>query len=222
MNSLYYLALLEQKPRALEQAAPLQEWAAHAFFERLRRLLEARMDKRGRKEYMQILQLLETFSIGQVDYSMGQAHHLCVLSFDAIKHLVMPVTISVFSGRLHGCGKPASEAAYERLHRAVNRNHRGCTASYVPFTAIGAELLCEIFSRRYEHGATLMTSNLPFDEWISVLGSEQLTCVLLEIPTYHVHILEMNGASYRLATSTKRQQRHAKSNISFEKRGTNP
>ncbi len=46
---------------------------------------------------------------------------------------------------------------------------------YVPFTAIGAELLCEIFSRRYEYGATLVKANLPFDEWISVLGSERLT-----------------------------------------------
>ncbi len=88
---------------------------------------------------------------------------------------------------------------------------------YVPFTAIGAELFCEIFSRRYEHGATLVTANLPFDEWTSVLGSEWLTGALLERPTYHVHILEMNGEAYRLATSKKQQQRYAKPNISSEK-----
>ena len=76
---------------------------------------------------------------------------------------------------------------------------------YVPFTAIGAELLFEVFSRRYEHGATLVTSNLPFDEWTSVLGSERLTGALLDRLTHHVHILEMNGDSYRLATSKKRQ-----------------
>ncbi|WP_292982795.1 ATP-binding protein, partial [Nitrosomonas sp.] len=50
----------------------------------------------------------------------------------------------------------------------------------VPFTAVGAELLFEVFSRRYEHGATLVTSNLPFDEWTSVLGSERLTGALLD------------------------------------------
>lgn len=46
---------------------------------------------------------------------------------------------------------------------------------YVPFTAVGAELLFEIFSCRYEQGATLVTSNLPFDEWTSVLGSLKLS-----------------------------------------------
>ena len=75
---------------------------------------------------------------------------------------------------------------------------------YVPFTAVGAELLFEVISRRYENGATLLTSNLPFDEWTSVFGSERLTGALLNRLTHHVHILEMNGASYRLATSQKR------------------
>lgn len=84
---------------------------------------------------------------------------------------------------------------------------------YVPFTAIGAELLFEVFSRRYEHGATLVTSNLPFDEWTSVLGSERLTGALLDRLTHHVHILEMNGESYRLATSKKRQRPAVKSRL---------
>lgn len=77
---------------------------------------------------------------------------------------------------------------------------------YVPFTAVGSELLFEVFSRRYEHSSTLVTSNLPFDEWTSVLGSERLTGVLLDRLTHHVHILEMNGESYRLAASKKRQK----------------
>jgi DNA replication protein DnaC len=80
---------------------------------------------------------------------------------------------------------------------------------YVPFTAVGSELLFEVFSRRYEHGATLVTSNLPFDEWTSVFGSERLTGALLDRLTHHVHILEMNGESYRLATSRKRAKKTA-------------
>ena len=80
---------------------------------------------------------------------------------------------------------------------------------YVPFTAVGAELLFEVFSRRYERGATLVTSNLPFDEWTSVFGSERLTGALLDRLTHHVHILEMNGESYRLATSKKRARKSA-------------
>ena len=69
---------------------------------------------------------------------------------------------------------------------------------YVPLSATGAELLFEVFSQRYERGSTLVTSNLPFDEWTTVFGAERLTGALLDRLTHHVHILEMNGESYRL------------------------
>lgn len=78
---------------------------------------------------------------------------------------------------------------------------------YVPFTAVGSELLFEVLSRRYEQGSTMLTSNLPFDEWTSVFGSERLTGALLDRLTHHVHILEMNGDSYRLASSQKRARK---------------
>jgi DNA replication protein DnaC len=77
---------------------------------------------------------------------------------------------------------------------------------FVPLSKSGAELLFEIVSQRYERGATLVTSNLPFDEWTEVMGSERLTGALLDRLTHHVHILEMNGESYRLKAS--RRQRH--------------
>ena len=63
----------------------------------------------------------------------------------------------------------------------------------------------EVFSHRYERGATLVTTNLPFDEWTEVFGSERLTGALLDRLTHHVHILEMNGDSYRLNQSRRRQ-----------------
>jgi len=78
---------------------------------------------------------------------------------------------------------------------------------YVPLSPTGAELLFEVFSQRYERGSTLVTSNLPFDEWTSVFGSERLTGALLDRLTHHVHILEMNGDSYRLAHSKRRSRR---------------
>jgi len=78
---------------------------------------------------------------------------------------------------------------------------------YVPLSATGAELLFEVFSQRYERGSTLVTSNLPFDEWTSVFGSERLTGALLDRLTLHVHILEMNGDSFRLAHSKRRSRR---------------
>jgi DNA replication protein DnaC len=78
---------------------------------------------------------------------------------------------------------------------------------YVPLSPTGAELLFEVFSRRYERGSVLVTSNLPFDEWTSVFGSERLTGALLDRLTHHVHILEMNGESDRLKTSRRRQSK---------------
>jgi DNA replication protein DnaC len=78
---------------------------------------------------------------------------------------------------------------------------------YVPLTLTGAELLFEVFSQRYERGSTIVTSNLPFEDWTSVFGSERLTGALLDRLTHHVHILEMNGDSYRLKQSkTKRRK----------------
>ena len=74
---------------------------------------------------------------------------------------------------------------------------------FVPLSKTGAELLFEVFSQRYERGATLVTSNLPFDEWTKIFGSERLTGALLDRLTHHVHILEMNGESYRLNQSQK-------------------
>jgi DNA replication protein DnaC len=76
---------------------------------------------------------------------------------------------------------------------------------YVPLSPSGAELLFEVFSRRYERGSVIVTSNLPFDEWTSVFGSERLTGALLDRLTHPVHILEMNGESYRLKTSRRRR-----------------
>jgi hypothetical protein len=56
-----------------------------------------------------------------------------------------------------------------------------------------AELLFEIFGQRHERGSTIVTSNLPFEEWTSVFGNRRLTGALLDCVTHHVHILELNG-----------------------------
>jgi DNA replication protein DnaC len=78
---------------------------------------------------------------------------------------------------------------------------------FVPLSKTGAELLFELISQRYERGATLITSNLPFDEWTETFGSERLTGALLDRLTHHVSILEMNGESYRLGQSKARQDK---------------
>ena len=82
---------------------------------------------------------------------------------------------------------------------------------FVPLSKSGAELLFEVFSQRYERTSTMVTSNLPFSEWTETLGSERLTGALLDRLTHHVHILEMNGESYRLKES-KAQKSTRKAN----------
>lgn len=85
---------------------------------------------------------------------------------------------------------------------------------YVPLSPPGAELLFKLFSQRYEHGSNVVTSNLPFDEWTNTFGSERLTGTVLDRLTHHVHILEMNGDSYRLKPSIQPQAAPYRSHFS--------
>ena len=64
----------------------------------------------------------------------------------------------------------------------------------------------DLISQRYERGSIIITSNLPFDEWTQTFGTERLTGALLDRLTHHVHILEMNGDSYRLKHSRSKQK----------------
>ena len=81
---------------------------------------------------------------------------------------------------------------------------------FVPLSKTGAELLFEVFSQRYECGSTMVTSNLPFDEWTETFGSDRLTGALLDRLTHHVNILEMNGDSYRLNQSKSKKKKATK------------
>jgi DNA replication protein DnaC len=72
---------------------------------------------------------------------------------------------------------------------------------FEPLSKTGAELLFELTSQRYERGSTMITSNLPFDEWTETSGTERLTGARLDRLTHHVNILEMDGDSYRLGQS---------------------
>jgi DNA replication protein DnaC len=381
----HYLALLEQKPGALDQAAPLQSWTLPEPLQHLRRLLEARMGNRGKREFIQVLRLMEAFPETIVTVASLDAIRLGAVTFDAVKQLVVakierrPVNLNLgdypylpaqrqddLGRRLHGShlreggvmasAPPASPAPpqvllvhhlrqlklptflreYEKVataregldhvrfllrlaelelidreRRMVERRIRAAHFSavksfdtfdfaaipslnkplvlelarceyvvardnviavgnsgtgkthvslalglaacqrgfsvafftaaslvhqlmearderrllklqaqlaavklliidelgYVPLSQTGAELLFEIFSQRHERGSTIVTSNLPFEEWTSVFGSPRLTGALLDRLTHHVHILELNGESYRLKQSKARRRR---------------
>ncbi len=88
-DPIHCLPLLEWKTGALDQAAPLQGWELPEEFGTLQRLLESRMGRRGKREYLQVLRLLETFSQQEVAVAVREAIKLGALSFDAVKHLVL-------------------------------------------------------------------------------------------------------------------------------------
>ena len=373
-DPIHYLPLLERKTGALDQAAPLRGWDLPGEFATLRRLLESRMGPRGKREFVQVLRLLESFTAGRgarrsaglppsggAELRRGEApgalpaggtaapagpgsvplpaqgerehhlrrglhgpavgeggmnqrstllleHHLKELKlpsflreygkmatqcaaegvdhpqyllrlaelelidrhqrmvqrriraahfpavksldtfdFTAIpsvnKHLVMELARCEYiqrrenviavgnsgTGKTHvalGLGLAACQrgmsvgftTAAALVHelmeardekRLLNLQRQLSRLSlliideqgFVPLSPTGAELLFEVFSQRYERGSILVTTNLPFDEWTEVFGSERLTGALLDRLTHHVHILEMNGDSYRLRHS---------------------
>ena len=88
-DPIHYLPLLERKTAALDQAAPLQGWELPEAYQILRRLLEARMGRRGKREFVQVLRLLKHFSHQEVHHAVQDALRLGAISFDAVKHLLL-------------------------------------------------------------------------------------------------------------------------------------
>ena len=88
-DPIHYLSLLEQKVGALDQAAPLAGWDLPDAFATLRRLLEARMGKSGKREYVQVLRFLETFDQEALHGAIKDALRLGAIGFDAVKHLLL-------------------------------------------------------------------------------------------------------------------------------------
>ena len=83
------MALLEHKTKALDQAAPLDDWRLADCIHRLRRLMEARMGTAGRREFIQVLRLMEDFHQHQVEQAVSEALRLGAISFDAVKMLLL-------------------------------------------------------------------------------------------------------------------------------------
>ena len=115
----------------------------------------------------------------------------------------MPVGFTTAAGLVHELMEARDERRLLNLQRQLSRLSLLIIdeLGFVPLSPTRAELLFEVFSQRYERGSILVTINLPFDEWTGVFGSERLTGALLDRLTHHVHILEMNGDSYRLKRS---------------------
>ncbi|KQX23803.1 MULTISPECIES: IS21 family transposase [unclassified Sphingomonas] len=88
-DPLHYLALIETKPGALDQAAALQGWELPEVFQHMRHLLEARMGNRGKREFIQVLRLLEALPLDIVTAAVTQAIHIGAIGFDAVKLIAL-------------------------------------------------------------------------------------------------------------------------------------
>ena len=138
----------------------------------------------------------------------GKSHVALALGLAACQR-GMSVGFATAAGLVHQLMEARDEKRLLRLqaqlaaHKLLIVDELG----YVPLSPTGAELLFEVFSQRYERGSIIVTSNLPFEEWTSIFGSERLTGALLDRLTHHVHILELNGDSYRLKQSKTRRRK---------------
>ena len=134
----------------------------------------------------------------------GKTHLACALAFAACSQgrNVRFYTVTQLVTELIECQE---ERRLQRLQKQLQRLQLLVLdeLGYVPFSKTGAELLFEVISQAYERHSLMVTSNLPFQEWTEILGSERLTGALLDRITHRCHILEANGESYRLRQAKK-------------------
>jgi DNA replication protein DnaC len=138
----------------------------------------------------------------------GKTHLASALGFSACAHGCKTRFYTV-TGLVTELVECREERRLQRLQKQLQRLHVLILdeLGYVPFTKTGAELLFEVISRAYEHHSLMVTSNLPFEQWAEVFGSERLAGALLDRITHRCHILEANGESYRLRQAIRRSKR---------------
>ena len=145
----------------------------------------------------------------------GKTHLACALAFAACAQgrRVRFYTVTKLVTELLECRE---ERRLQRLQKQLQRLQVLVLdeLGYVPFTKTGAELLFEVISQAYERHSLIVTSNLPFENWTEIFGSERLTGALLDRLTHRCHILEANGESCRLRQAKKQTKPRSKK-ISF-------
>jgi DNA replication protein DnaC len=129
----------------------------------------------------------------------GKTHLACAMAFAACAQgrKVRFYTATALVTELMECRE---ERRLQRLQKQLQRLQLLVIdeLGYVPFSKTGAQLLFEVVGRAYEQQSLMITTNLPFQQWTEVFGSERLTGALLDRLTHRCHIVEANGQSYRL------------------------
>jgi len=152
----------------------------------------------------------------------GKTHLATALALAAC-HQGRRVRFFTVTGLVTQLTEAREEKQLERLLKFLQRQELLVLdeLGYVPFSKLGAELLFEVVSRAYERLSLIVTTNLPFEQWTEVCGSERLTGAMLDRLTHRVHILEANGESYRLSESRRRLKSRKPTNpMPDEKRKT--
>ena len=138
----------------------------------------------------------------------GKTHLACALGFAACSQ-GKRVRFYTTTGLVTQLLEAREERTLQRLQKQLERQDVLLLdeLGYVPFSKAGAELLFDVVGRAYERTSLIVTTNLPFEQWTEVLGSERLTGAMLDRLTHRVHILEANGQSYRLTDAKRRLKR---------------
>jgi DNA replication protein DnaC len=144
------------------------------------------------------------------DSGTGKTHPACAMAFAACAQ-GRRVRFFTVTGLVTQLLERREERSLEKMQRQLERMDLIVLdeLGYVPFSKSGGEVLFEVVSRAYERTSLIVTTNLPFESWPEVLGSERLTGAMLDRLTHRVQIIEANGESYRLRESKKRQRREA-------------
>ena len=143
----------------------------------------------------------------------GKTHLASALAFSACQQ-GRKVRFYSATGMVTTLLERREERQLERFNRQLERLELIVLdeLGYIPFSKAGAELLFEVISRAYERTSLILTTNLPFENWTEVLGSQRLTGAMLDRLTHRIHILEANGESYRLKESKRRARRRKPDN----------
>ena len=148
-DPLHYLALLEQKTRALDQAAPLAGWKLPDCFAELRRLLGARLKKHGSRQYIQVLRLMETFDLSEVKHAIEDALQLGTIARRRASSAAMPHRTQTAATRYAELSSPAAAPGAHhtgrRLHEPACRGVRmsNDTSNTATHTSDTPQLLLE-------------------------------------------------------------------------------
>jgi hypothetical protein len=206
---VHYLSLLERKPGGFDHAKPLGQLHQPDCFALLRGRMEAEDVKSGTRSFIRVLRLLERFSLREVASGIEYALDIGITDADSIRSVVEhradgPVRLFSLDGRPHLAGvrvetggvmsKKETRQQLAKLDLLILDE-----LGYVPASKAGAEFLFDVIATAYERNSLIVTTNLPFENWTEVLGSERLT--------HRSHILETKGESHRLQNAKRRRRR---------------